>query len=206
MAQDGQELEVKLYVARLEPVVHKLESFGGRLTHSRKLETNLRFDTPERDLSRSYQALRLRHYEVDRVTYKGPSEFVEGVRSRREIEFSVDNFDAARELFESLGFHVFFIYEKYRAAYEVNGVEVSVDELPYGKFIEIEGNDAGKIRAVAVKLGLNWEARISESYTALFENLRKRLDLPFGDLTFENFAGKQISHEELGVRLADKPG
>jgi adenylate cyclase class 2 len=206
MAQDGQELEVKLYVARLEPVVHKLESLGGRLTHSRKLETNLRFDTPERDLSRSYQALRLRHYEVDRVTYKGPSEFVEGVRSRREIEFSVDNFDAARELFESLGFHVFFIYEKYRAAYEVNGVEVSVDELPYGKFIEIEGNDAGKIRAVAVKLGLNWEARISESYTALFENLRKRLDLPFGDLTFENFAGKQISHEELGVRLADKPG
>lgn len=204
MAQDGQELEVKLYVARLEPVVQKLEALGGRLTHSRKLETNLRFDTPERDLSRSYQALRLRHYEVDRVTYKGPSEFVEGVRSRREIEFSVDNFDAARELFESLGFQVFFIYEKYRAAYEVNGVEVSVDELPYGKFIEIEGNDAGKIRAVAVKLGLNWEARISESYTALFENLRKRLDLPFRDLTFENFLGRQATHKDLGVRPADK--
>lgn len=205
MAQNGQELEIKLYVTSLDSVVRKLESLGGRLTHARKLETNLRFDTPERDLSRSYQAFRLRHYEVDRVTYKGPSEFVEGVRSRREIEFSVDNFDAARELFESLGFQVFFIYEKYRAAYEVNEVEVSVDELPYGNFIEIEGNDAGKIRAVAGKLGLDWEARISESYTTLFENLRRRLDLPFRDLTFENFVGKQVTHEELGVQPADKP-
>ena len=52
MAQNGQELEIKLYVTSLDSVVRKLESLGGRLTHARKLETNLRFDTPERDLSR----------------------------------------------------------------------------------------------------------------------------------------------------------
>lgn len=205
MTHDDRELEIKLYVASLEPVVRELESLGARLTHSRKLETNLRFDTPERDLSRSYQALRLRHYEVDKVTYKGPSEYVEGVRARREIEFSVDNFDAVRALLESLGYQVFFIYEKYRAAYQVNGVEVSVDELPYGNFIEIEGKDAGAIRDVAERLGLDWEARIPDSYTALFEKLRSRLDLPFRDLTFENFAGKRITPEELGVRPADQP-
>ncbi len=204
MAKGGQELEVKLYISNLKALRQKLESLGANLTHPQKLETNLRFDTAKGDLSRSYRVLRLRRYVGVQVTYKGPSEFVEGVRTRQEIEFAVGDFEATRDLFEALGYQVVLAYEKMRAVYDLVGVEVSLDELPYGSFIEIEGPDADSIRATANKLGLNWEARISGSYSALFEKLRQRLDLPFNDLTFRNFEGLNITADDLGVRPADK--
>lgn len=197
------ELEVKLYVTRLDDLEARLRALGGTLTHPRRLELNLRFDTPESSLSRSQQVLRLRRYEDVRVTYKGASEFVGGVRSREEIELSVDDFEAARHLLEALGFQVVFIYEKYRAAFQVNGLEVSLDELPYGTFIEIEGPDADAIHALAGELNVNWDVRIPVSYNVLFDQLKSKLDLPFRDLTFENFEDTRISHHELGVQPAD---
>jgi hypothetical protein len=53
-------------------------------------------------------------------------------------------------------------------------------------------------------LGVNWEARIVESYIALFERLREVIKLPFRDLTFENFAGLGIPPAKLGVRPGDR--
>jgi adenylate cyclase class 2 len=94
-------------------------------------------------------------------------------------------------------------YEKYRAAYDLNDVEISLDELPYGTFVEVEGPDPAAIRSVAQALALDWEATIPASYTALFEQLRARLGLPFGDLCFENFRELSISPADLGVRPAD---
>ena len=43
----------------------------------------------------------------------------------------------------------------------VGNVEVVVDELPTGDFLEIEGPDSDSIRAAAMQLGLNWEAGIT---------------------------------------------
>ena len=200
----GQELEVKFYIAKLGALRERLEALGARTTQARMLETNLRFDTPARDLSKAFKALRLRHYKDNRVTYKGPSEFVGGVRSRREIEFTVGAFESARELFETLGYQIILLYEKYRTTYELNGMEISCDELPYGDFVEIEGDNAESIHALAENLGVDWGARIPESYTVLFENLRKSRRLPFRDLSFENFQGLQVSPSDLGVRPADQ--
>jgi adenylate cyclase class 2 len=204
VARAGQELEVKLYVTDLGALVQRLEALGARLIQARLLETNLRFDTPERDLSKAYKALRLRRYKDNRVTYKGPSEFLDGVRSRREIEFTVGDFESARDLFEALGYQVILLYEKYRTVYELNGADISCDELPYGDFVEIEGDDARNIRTLAEKLGVNWEARIPESYTVLFENLRKIRHLSFRDLSFENFQDLRVPPSDLGVRPADQ--
>lgn len=204
MAKGGQELEVKFYIANLEALKERLEAIGARMTQARMLETNLRFDTPAGDLSRAFKALRLRRYQDNRVTYKGPSEFVEGVRSRREIEFTVGDFESAQELFETLGYQVILLYEKFRTTYEVNGMEISCDELPYGDFVEIEGDNAESIHALAEKLAVDWEARIPESYTVLFENLRKTRRLSFRDLSFENFEHLQVSPSDLRVRPADQ--
>lgn len=204
MMPTDQELEVKLYIASLADLEAKLQSLGGILIHPRRLELNLRFDTPDLELSRSHRVLRLRRYEDLRATYKGPSEFVGGVRSRTEIEFTVGDFESARHLLEALGYQVVFIYEKYRAAYRLNGLEVSLDELPYGNFTEIEGPDAGTIRNLASLLQMNWDVRVSMSYIGLFDQLKTKLDLPFRDLTFENFRDIHISPGELCVNPADQ--
>jgi adenylate cyclase class 2 len=200
----SQELEIKLYLRDLPALQKRLEILGARLVQPRVHEINLRFDTPSGDLRRSSQVLRLRRDTADRVTYKGPDVELDGVRARREIEYTVDDFESARALFEALGYQVSVIYEKYRATYSLDEVLVTLDQLPYGDFAEIESQDASTIRATANQLGLDWDARINESYVALFERLRKAIEFNFPDLTFENFSGMEISLAGLGLHPADR--
>lgn len=201
---EGQELEVKFYLSDLSAFQEGLEISGGHVLQARLHEVNLRFDTPDSELTRTYQVLRLRQDKIARLTYKGPGEIVGGVRSRREIEFSVGDFSEARSFLEALGYQVSLMYEKFRATYELGGVEITLDEMPYGTFAELEGPDAASIQTLAGKLGVQWEARIVESYTFLFERLRGVLDFTFRDLSFENFAGIEVTPEALGVRPADQ--
>lgn len=203
MADNNQEREVKFFLNDIAQYEAKIVGLGGELTKPRVHEVNLRFDTPERTLSSSAQVLRLRKDTRNRVTYKGAGSLEGGVRSRREIEFSVDDFDQARLFFESLGYEVMMTYEKYRTTYTLGGAEIVLDEMPYGKFIEIEALDPEAIRSLADQLNLDWEARIFESYTVLFDILKITLSLEFTDLTFENFSNIEVSAEDLGVKLAD---
>jgi len=202
---NNQELEVKFYVSDLMEIEARLRLLGAHQVQARVHEVNLRFDTPDGDLGRGYRVLRLRQDDAVRLTYKGPSQYQEGVRARQEIEFSVSDFEAARLFLEALGFVVSMVYEKYRTTYELDGVQITLDEMPYGDFIEIEGPDPKSIRGVQDRLGLDWEKRVPESYTALFEQLRPALGLPFRDLSFANFDGLDISMDVIKIHPADRP-
>jgi adenylate cyclase class 2 len=198
-----QELEVKLFVNDLPAVERRLLSLTAELTLPRVFEVNLRFDTPGGDLGRTLRVLRLRQDNIARLTYKGPASGLGGARLRQEIEFEVSDFAAARAFLEGLGYQVVMVYEKFRTAYELDGAEVSLDQLPYGTFVEVEGPDPDTIRTVTRKLDLDWEATVPASYTVLFDQLRARLNLLFSDLTFDNFANLVITPADLDVLPAD---
>lgn len=197
------ELEVKFLLSDPGAFVARLETIGAELIAPRIHETNLRFDTPTLALRNSYQVLRLRQDAKIRVTYKGPGMLQDGVRARQEIEFGVDNFEAAKATFEALGYEVSFVYEKYRATYHFKEVEIVFDETPLGTFTEIEGPTPEAIQGTALALGLNWEARINDSYVYLFEKAQHALGLSFRDLTFDNFRDIVILPEALGANYGD---
>jgi adenylate cyclase class 2 len=203
MSGNQQELEIKLYLADMPAFQKRLEELGAQLREPRIHEINLRFDTPDGKLDRAAQVLRLRQDTAVRMTFKGPGESLDGVYARQEIEFSVSDFQSARSLLEVLGYTVSLMYEKYRTTYELDNLQVTLDEMPYGNFTEIEGPEAGGIRMAAEKLSVNWEARIMESYTTLFEKLNQKKGFTFRDLSFDNFSGKDISPADLGVIPAD---
>ena len=194
---------MKYFVSDLEGIRAKVKNLDARLVQERVLEVNLRFDMEGNSLSRGFKVLRLRYDTKARLTYKGPASDQEGIRLRKEIEFEVSDFSAARSFLEALGYKVVMIYEKYRQAYEINEVEVSLDELPYGTFVELEGSNSESIRDVNSLLELDWSRRIEESYAALFDRLRSERGFSFRDLVFENFDGLQINLEDLGVKPAD---
>lgn len=204
MGQHHQELEVKLYLADLPAFKQRLENSGGQLLEERLHEINLRFDLPDGELTRTAQVLRLRQDTSARMTYKGPGETIAGVHARREIEFTVVDFESAQALLEILGYQVSLMYEKYRTTYSLEGVQVTLDEMPYGNFTEIEGSDTSAIHRVTERLGLSWDARILESYTSLFDHLQNKLGLTFRDLAFKNFVELEITPEDLGVTPADQ--
>ncbi len=145
-----QETEVKFYILDLPTVEARILDLGGTPIHPRVLETNLRFDTPEDSLAQDYRVLRLRQDSRVRLTYKGPGKFEEGVRVREEIEFEVDDFDAAWALLKALGYHVSLVYEKYRTVYHLDDHEIVLDETPLGNFIEIEGRSGSTIAVTAI--------------------------------------------------------
>jgi adenylate cyclase class 2 len=177
---------------------------GARQTQTRLHEVNLRLDTPDLALTKSLQVLRLRQDDQARVTYKGPGIDQGGARLRQEIEFIVSDFEASRRLFAALGYQVAMMYEKYRRVYDLDDVHVTLDEMPYGDFIEIEGPQPESILLASQRLGLAWERRILDSYTALFEELRAVLRFEFRDLNFENFTQYKSPMAMLDIRFADE--
>lgn len=198
-SSSDEELEVKFFVPDLVTMQARLEALGAQLVQARMHEVNLRFDTPSGELTSSYRVLRLRQDSAAHLTYKGPGVEQDGVRLRQELEFTVGDFATARHVLEALGYVVSVMYEKYRASYLLKGVTVTLDEMPYGNFMEIEGPDGASIHQAAETLGLDWEQRILDSYLVLFDRLRMRLGLAFHDLSFANFEGLRITGEMLGV-------
>jgi adenylate cyclase class 2 len=196
------EVEAKFLVRDLTALAERLRGLGAVQTGERVFEANLRFDTPARELSAAGRVLRLRQDREARLTYKGPSQTGAEVTDRQEIEFGVSDFSAARRLLKALGYEVSAMYEKYRTTYQLRDLEVVLDELPYGNFIEIEGPGARAIHHAAIELGLRWAARSAESYLALFERLRAG-GLKAVSLSFEALAGVEVKPAALGLEYAD---
>jgi adenylate cyclase, class 2 len=204
MTQNNQEIEVKFYISRLPEIQARLQGLGADPVQPRTHEVNLRFDTASGDLMRQMQVLRLRQDSQVRITFKGPGQLLEGTRLRQEIEFTVSDFESARLLLEALGYQVVLIYEKFRTTFDLGEVHVTLDEMPYGNFVEIEGPDPESIRQIAKTLGLDWEARILDSYTILFERLREVLGFTFRDLSFANFAGIHVTPSAFALKFGDQ--
>jgi len=196
------ELEAKFLVRDPGAIEARLVALGAKLTGERVFESNLRFDTPARELTAAGRALRLRMDREARMTYKGPARAGAEVNERQEIEFVVSDLGAARRLLKALGFEVSAMYEKYRTTYHLRDLEVVLDELPYGNFVEIEGPGAGAIRRAADELMLRWDTRSELSYLALFERLRAG-GLAAVVLSFEALAGMEIKPAQLGLDYAD---
>ncbi|MFA5612717.1 MAG: class IV adenylate cyclase [Anaerolineaceae bacterium] len=198
-----QEIEVKFLLKDLTALIQKIDQLNLSCTQKRVHEFNLRYDLPDGHLVAKKQVLRLRQDTQALLTFKGPGVLDEGVLLRKEIEVSVSDFDTARRLLEALGYQVIMMYEKYRANYLMDGVILSVDETPFGLFIELEGESPAQVKSAASLLGLDWRQRINLSYSALLDQYNKNTKNVFRDLTFEAFEGLKVTSADLGQNYAD---
>lgn len=203
MDDQNLEVEVKFYLNDPAGFEKRLRSIGANLVQPRTHESNYRFDTPDLSLTRTRQVLRIRQDQNVIITYKGPALADQPVSMRKEIELEVKDFEAARELLESLGFQISVLYEKYRTVYTLNQLEITIDEMPFGVFTEIEGGDAQTIERTAASLSLLWSQRILESYLMLFDRVKQSRGLQLQNLTFAEFKGVTVSAKDLGVKAAD---
>jgi adenylate cyclase class 2 len=186
------ETEVKVLVEGLAAVEWRLKALGATLRTPRLFERNVRYDDATRSLSRTERVLRLRLDDAARLTYKAPLGKAEnGIASRTELEVTVSDFATMEAILAQLGFQALWVYEKYRTTYYLDECAVMLDEMPYGQFVEIEGDPAA-IESLLTKLGLAGALRLPASYSVLFLKMKGLLALPFDDLTFENFRGVTV--------------
>jgi adenylate cyclase, class 2 len=191
MTQDHTETEIKLYVPYLEIVQTRLDRVGAKLTAPRVYERNVRYENAEKTLSTEGIVVRLRRDSRVRLTYKSGKEVKDDITSRYEAEIEVSDFDTMETILAHLGYFPHMTYEKYRTTYELDETEIVLDELPYGNFVEIEG-DHKAIEKIITRLQLSEAPRFPSGYVSLFDNVRQNLKLEFNDLTFANFAGMDV--------------
>jgi adenylate cyclase class 2 len=197
------EVEVKFLVTDLPALRRRLVELGAHVSSERVYERNVRFDSANDRLLGRTQLLRLRQDSRVRLTFKGPAAADRNseAKVREELEVEVSDFDILAKIFERLELLPRQVYEKYRESFRYGSLEVVLDELPFGDFVELEGEESA-IKEGAARLGLDWDQRILDNYLALMGRVKALHRLPFDDLTFENFAGLEVSMAEV---LATKP-
>lgn len=182
------EIEVKLACDSIDAL--RNAGLDLRLENPRYFEDNWLFDFADRRLFKTGAALRIRKVENrGLVTYKGivMNSATSPLKVREEIETEVSEPEQLVTLFERLGFHRAFRYQKYRTDYRVKLddklITVTFDETPMGNFIEIEGDEA-EVLAVMQAAGFRDQDIINESYPELQVKRCRELGVPVKDLIF----------------------
>ena len=194
------ETEIKLLTPDLDDVRTNLSRKGAKLIRERSHELNLRFDHPSLNLLSKRVVLRLRRDQKNILTYKDNATLIDGIISRYELETTVESFDNTKNILLKMGFNVTDSYEKFRTAYSFQNVEIVLDELPYGNFVEIEGTHKD-ITETIQQLNLSTTSRINHSYLQLFylcQNwAEKEMNIKIRDFRFTDFSGIRIPLEVI---------
>jgi adenylate cyclase class 2 len=169
------EIEAKMRLADHSAAHEALRRLGAQPL-GKIFETNVFLDTPDRHLLHGGSGLRVRrNHHVDSgrdelvITYKGPLE-AGPLKSRPEIEVTVNDFDRALALLEHLGYAPNLRFEKRRESWKLDGCKIELDELPHlGHFIEIEGPDEPTVMRVRERLGLAGAPLERRSYAELLD-------------------------------------
>ena len=178
------EREVKLRFDSVEQAREAVLATGATPLHGRRLQEDSLLDTEDEQLRRRRCVLRVRvENGKSRLTFKGPVQ-PSAMKLREEVETVVGDGEILLRVFEEIGLHVWFRYEKYREEYAHEDVIVAIDETPVGVFVEVEGSEAG-IASMAAALGRTPDDYIVDSYRVIFLQHRERCGVTGGDMIFE---------------------
>jgi adenylate cyclase, class 2 len=199
------ETEIKFRVDSLAALAEQLDSAGFRLETPRSFESNVLYDTPDRQMRTRTEILRIRSYAgrwtltLKRLPRSGPApdsgtrgpqeaDFASwggGARHKHRVETETGIADGAAlaEVFLALGLVAAFRYEKWRTEWTDGEGHCVIDETPIGNYAELEGSSAW-IDRTAARLGVDPGQYVTLSYGRLFEAWREEHSSSANDLTF----------------------
>jgi adenylate cyclase, class 2 len=163
-----------------ERVVKRLLEIDARFCDE-EFEENTLYSGGRIDSSNS--VLRLRRVGNSAIlTYKERLPSASAIKHQLEHETKFDDPDAMSAILLALGFRPSVVYEKRRVTWTVAETEVAIDELPFGLFMEIEGEEEAILRAEAL-------LKISELQpeSATYPQLAARLGVKVGEVTEARF-------------------
>ncbi|MBF0397735.1 MAG: class IV adenylate cyclase [Desulfobacterales bacterium] len=195
------EIEVKFYLTNIDIIRNHILQIAGQSVDGKIFETNIRFEDKNKTLKKKKCLLRLRKDKRTTLTFKSPPTVSNpNFKILKELEVEVNDFSTMCLIIESLGFHQEQKYEKWRETFILNDTMICLDILPFGNFIEIEGSEEN-IKKLSSELGLEWKEKILFNYLELFELIKKKMNLLFSDVTFDNF--KNIYSKDLSSIFID---
>jgi adenylate cyclase class 2 len=181
------ETEIKFRVEDLAALSQRLQAAGFTLETPRTFESNVLYDTPDRQMRARTEILRIRNYggrwtlTHKRLPDEGPGE--DAHKHRIETETEISDGEALAQVFLALGLVPAFRYEKWRTEWRCGEGHCVVDETPIGNYAELEGPDDWIDRSAA-RLDIDPSQYITLSYGRLFDQWCERHNSAAEDLTF----------------------
>lgn len=145
----------------------KLKGLGAKLIKPEFLQKRVVFHLPK-----GYEIeggwLRVRD-EGDKITMSLKIVIGDTIENQKEVCLKIDDFDSAVKFLTSIGCKQKAYQESRREIWEVDGVEVTIDEWPFLEpYIEIEGSSESKVKKVSQKLGFDFGKAIFDSVDYLY--------------------------------------
>ncbi len=132
------EKKYRLTSQQSEQIAANLQEFGADF-QGEDFETNTLYNGGI--LDEKLAVLRIRKAgDKTILTYKQRIENTSAIKHQIEHETNVESAEEIEKIIENLGFVKAVIYEKRRQTWSFRHVEVVLDELPFGLFMEIEGS------------------------------------------------------------------
>jgi adenylate cyclase, class 2 len=131
------EKKYRLGAGQKAEVLESLKEIGA-VFEGEDFEENILFSSA--DLMAKQAVLRLRRIgERTILTYKQKLQSSTDAKQHTEYETEVADFEEIRHIIENLGLRRALVYEKRRQTWKFRQVEIVLDVLPFGEFMEIEG-------------------------------------------------------------------
>ena len=176
------EIEAKFLNVDHDALRAKLKALGATCRRPMRLMRRRNFDFPDKRLEKQHGWVRVRD-EGDKVTLSYKQLDDRSLQGTKEVSVVVSDFEEASIFLQAIGLEAKANEETKRESWELDGVEIDLDEWPWIKpFVEIEAKDEASVWAAAQKLGLRKEdakhGSVEIAYQAEYDVTEEETYLP----------------------------
>lgn len=150
------------------------------------LETTIRYDDKDLNLSKKGIFIRTKSGFGNVLTIKEKEDGVSNFLERKKTETEVESTESIKYLLEKIGLNNQFVMEKYRLLWKIDNQYINIDELPFGIYLEVKGNNK-QINSIIKKLNLKKSKIINKTYWDLFYEKIENNEIMYSkNITFDN--------------------
>ena len=137
------------------------------------MEKTIRYDNDDLKYSNNGIFIRTKSGMKNVLTLKEiPTDSSNTSFERITTEIEVDNINKIGYILEKIGLTKKFIMEKYRLFFKYDNVDILIDELPFGIYLEIKGED-NEINRVTKMLNIDEADLIKMTYWDIYDKIKK---------------------------------
>jgi adenylate cyclase class 2 len=171
-----------------EEIKEKLESAGAKLVKPEFMQKRVVFNLPAGH-EKAHAWLRVRD-EQDKITMSYKETGTSKIDDQKEICLEINDFKTGEEFLKSIGCEKKSYQETKREIWELDGVEICIDEWPFLEpFVEVEGKSEKEVKAVSEKIGFDyskaWFCATGEIYSKKYDIPFKVIDNDISKITFD---------------------
>ena len=156
-----------------QEIREKLKNVGAKLIKPEFMQKRVVFNLP--DGYNGHTWVRVRD-EQDKITMTYKEINGENIEDQKEVNLVIDNFESGEEFLKSIGCHKKAYQESKRELWELDGVEIMIDEWPFLEpFVEVEGKSEQEVVLVSEKIGFNYSSALFSSVSLIYS---KKYNIP----------------------------